>query len=275
MRAGALESTAPATRRRAPTLAVGASVVLGLLLVLPTLVLLVRALAPNAIPALFQPGALEALRLSLLTTSVSMFITVALGTPVAYLLARGRFRGRGLLDALIDLPIVLPPVVAGVSLLLVFGRRGVLGAPLDAIGINLAFTTTAVVMAQVFVASPYYVRTMKAGFGSVSERLEAVSWTLGKSRRATFWRITLPLAMPHLVEGLVLAWARALGEFGATIVFAGSLAGRTRTLPLAIYAALERDLNSALALSALLAICAFVLLVAFRLVLRRGVARAA
>lgn len=259
----------PTPRRSTPVLAIGAFIVLGLLLVLPTLVLLVRALAPARLPDIVRPAALEALRLSLLTTSISIAITLLLGTPVAYLLARRRFFARGFLDALIDMPIVLPPVVAGVSLLLVFGRRGLLGAPLHSLGIDLAFTTTAVVMAQVFVASPYFIRTMKAGFASVPQRLEAVSWTLGKSERTTFWRVTFPLALPYLVEGTVLAWARALGEFGATIVFAGSLAGRTRTLPLAIYAALERDLDSALSLSALLAVTAFVLLVAFRLALRR------
>lgn len=239
------------------------------LLVLPTLVLVVYALRPETISTLARPAVLAALRLSLLTTSISMLFTLLFGTPVAYLLARRSFRGRQLLDTLLDLPIVLPPVVAGVSLLLVFGRRGLIGAPLDALGINIAFTTTAVVMAQIFVAAPYYIRTMKAGFGSIPEKLEAVSYTLGKSERHTFWRVTWPLVIPYLIEGLVLAWARALGEFGATIVFAGSLSGVTRTMPLAIYAALERDLDTALAMAALLALSAFVLLFLFRVVAGR------
>ena len=238
------------------------------LLVLPTGVLIVRAVRPSVVEALLQPAVVEALRLSLLTTGLSMVLTLLLGTPVAYLLARYRFPGYRILDTLLDLPVVLPPVVAGVSLLLVFGRRGVLGAYLSSLGINLAFTTSAVVLAQLFVAAPLYIRAMKAGFAGVPTRLEAVSLTLGRGRWSTFWRVTWPLTRPYLIEGLVLAWARALGEFGATIVFAGSLAGRTRTMPLAIYAALESDLEAALALSALLAITAFVLLFAFRLLVR-------
>jgi len=246
---------------------VSATVVVLVLLVLPIATLLVRAASPSLLSNLLHPAAVDALRLSLVTTAISMALTLLLGTPVAYLLARQRFAGMRWLDALIDMPIVLPPVVAGVSLLLVFGRRGLLGGLLDDAGIHLAFTTAAVVMAQMFVASPYYIRTMKGGFSAVSERLEAVSWTLGKSRAQTFWRVTLPLALPYLGEGLVLAWARALGEFGATIVFEGSLQGRTRTMPLAIYTALEQDLGSALALSAVLAVTAFALLVSFRFVL--------
>ena len=242
--------------------------VLVVLLVLPTLTLLARSLNANFLATLLRPVVLEALRLSLLTTALSMVVTLALGTPVAYLLARCSFPGRRFLDTLLDLPIVLPPVVAGVSLLLVFGRRGLLGPWLSDLGVSVAFTTTAVVLAQVFVASPFYIRTMKAGFGSVSARLEALSWTLGKSERTTFWRVTWPLALPFLVEGLALAWARALGEFGATIVFAGSLQGVTRTLPLAIYAELERDLSGALVVAAVLALVSFALLFVLRLTLR-------
>lgn len=257
----------PFRRRGTPLVQLAAVIVMMVLLVLPTVTLLVRAAAPSLLSSLLHPAAVDALRLSLITTLISMALTVLLGTPVAYLLARHRFRGLRWLDALLDLPIVLPPVVAGVSLLLVFGRRGLLGGVLDQAGIHLAFTTAAVVMAQMFVASPYYIRTAKGGFAAVSGRLEAVSWTLGKSEAVTFWMVTLPLVMPYLVEGLVLAWARALGEFGATIVFAGSLQGRTRTMPLAIYNALEQDLGSALALSAVLTVTAFALLVAFRFVL--------
>ncbi len=237
------------------------------LLVLPTLVLIASAINPDLPGILSRPAVLAALRLSLTTTGISMGLTVLLGTPVAFLLARRRFPGHRLLDALLDLPIVLPPVVAGLSLLLVFGRRGLLGGFLDDLGLRLAFTTGAVVMAQLFVASPFYIRTMKAGFMSVPRELEAVAWTLGASERATFWRVTWPLALPYLVEGLVLAWARALGEFGATIVFAGSLQGVSRTMPLAIYAELESDLESALVLAAALAVTAFALLLAFRFVL--------
>ncbi len=259
-----------ATPRLPPLLPVAASLILLLLLILPTAALLWRALNPQFAAALLRPAVIEALRLSLLTTTLSMLLTLLLGTPVAYLLARYRFPGHRLLDVLLDLPLVLPPVVAGVGLLLVFGRRGFIGSWLNDLGIRVAFTTLAVVMAQIFVASPLYIRAMKAGFLSVSKRLEAVSLTLGRSRWETFWRVTWPLTLPYLIEGFVLAWARALGEFGATIVFAGSFAGRTRTMPLAIYATLESDLDAALALAAVLTIAAFLLLFVFRLLLRFG-----
>ena len=222
-----------------------ASLVMGILLGLPTLVVVARALNPSLFDAFLSPTVTEALRLSLLTTSISLGIMLLFGTPTAYLLARHRFPGYRLLDTLLDLPLVLPPTVAGV-------------------GLELAFTTTAVVLAQLFVATPLFIRALKVGFASVSERLEASALTLGASRARVFWRITLPLSFPYLIEGAVLAWARALGEFGATIVFAGSFQGRTQTMPLAIYAALEQDLDAALALSALLAVTAFALLLAFR-----------
>lgn len=232
-------------------------------------VLLVRALAPSALATLLEPAAAEALRLSLLTTGISMVLTVLLGTPVAYLLARYTFRGRGFLDVLVDLPVALPPVVAGVGLLLVFGRQGVLGKPLSDLGVNLAFTTTAVVLAQLFVASPFYIRALKVGFGAVPRELEAAALIDGADRWGAFWRVTWPLTLPAFSEGLVLAWARALGEFGATVVFAGSLEGRTRTLPLAVYAALEHDLDAALALSGLLSAAALGLFVVLKVLLRR------
>lgn len=258
-------------QRRPPLLAAFASAALLLLLVLPVAVLLVRALAPSSLATLLAPAATEALRLSLLTTGISMALTVLLGTPVAYVLARYSFRGRRLLDVLVDLPVVLPPVVAGVGLLLVFGRRGVLGEPLGNLGLSFAFTTSAVVLAQLFVASPFYIRALKVGFRGVAGELEAAAMTDGADRWQVFWRITWPLTLPAFTEGLVLAWARALGEFGATIVFAGSLEGRTRTLPLAIYSALERDLDAALALSAVLTVMALGIFLVFRAVVRRDV----
>ena len=257
-----------------PLLTVAASTVLLVLLALPVGVLLVRAAAPEALATLLEPDAAEALRLSLVTTGVSMALTILLGTPVAYLLARYRFKGRRLLDTLVDLPVVLPPVVAGVGLLLVFGRRGVIGAPLDNLGISLSFTSTAVVLAQLFVASPFYIRALKVGFAGVPRELEAAALIDGADRWGAFWRVTWPLTLPAFTEGVVLAWARALGEFGATIVFAGSLQGRTRTLPLAIYAGLERDLDAALALSGVLTVAALGLFVAFRAVVRRDAAQA-
>ena len=241
-----------------------ASAVLLLLLVLPGAVLLVRSLRPELIASLGADVVVDALRLSLTTSAISLGLTWLFGTPVAYLLARYRFRGRRVLEALLDLPLVLPPVVAGVMLLLVFGRRGLLGAPLSELGVRVAFTTTAVVLAQVFVSAPLYVRSVKAGFERGIVPLERAALTLHASRWRVFGRVTLPLAAPALLEGTVLAWTRALGEFGATIVVAGSLQGVTQTMPLAIYATLERDLDAALAMSAVLAAVAFLLLLAFR-----------
>lgn len=240
-------------------------------LIVPVAVLLVRAAAPAALESLLAPAALEALRLSLLTTALSMALVVLLGTPLAYVLARHSFLGRRWVDALVDVPVVLPPVVAGFALLLAFGRRGPIGGPLAEAGIDLAFTTTAVVLAQVFVASPFYVRSMKVGFGAVPRELEAAARIDGAGRWGAFWRVTWPLSMPAFTEGLVLAWARALGEFGATIVFAGSLQGRTRTLPLAIYAALERDLEAAIGLAGVLTVVALALFLVVRARLGREV----
>ena len=247
-----------------------ASLALFAFLVVPVAVLLIRASAPMVLANLVTPGAIEALRLSLVTTGLAMAGIVAFGTPVAYLLARYEFPGRRVLDALVDLPVVLPPVVAGFALLLVFGRRGVIGGPLSEAGFDLAFTTTAVVLAQMFVATPFYVRALKVGFGSVPRELEAAALIDGADRWRAFWSVTWPLSLPAFTEGVVLAWARALGEFGATIVFAGSLQGRTRTLPLAIYAALERDLDAAIALAGVLTLVALVLFLVVRGVLGRA-----
>jgi molybdate transport system permease protein len=191
-----------------------------------------------------------------------------IGTPVAYLLSREDFAGKAIVDALIDLPMVLPPAVAGLALLMAFGRRGLLGPPLAAIGIELPFTTAAVVMAQTFVAAPFYVRAAKAGFGSVDRGLEQMSALLGVSDLRTFFRITLPLAAPSLFGGVLMTWARALGEFGATILFAGNFIGRTQTMPLAIYQALESDLGSAIAIAALLIVISFVFLILLRAITR-------
>lgn len=254
------------SRRSAAALAlqIAAGAALLAFLAIPVVVLLVRAAAPGVIGTFLAPAALDALRLSLLTTGIAMGAVVLLGTPLAYLLARRSFPGKRWIDALVDLPVLLPPVVAGFALLLVFGRRGLIGGPLSDAGIELAFTTVAVVLAQIFVASPFYVRAMKVGFGAVPREFEAAALIDGADRWGAFWRVTWPLALPAFTEGLVLAWARALGEFGATIVFAGSLQGRTRTLPLAIYAALERDLNTAIAMAGVLTVVALILFVVVR-----------
>ncbi len=211
----------------------------------------------------------DSLQLTLWTTSVSLLVIVALGTPLAYLLARKSFRGKALVETLIDLPMVLPPAVAGLALLMAFGRRGLVGAPLADMGISLAFTPWAVVLAQCFVAAPFYVRAARTGFAGVDRDLEGAARVDGASPLAVFRHVTVPLALPSLLTGAVLCWARALGEFGATIMFAGSFRGRTQTMPLAIYAALESDLDAALVLSALLVIVSFAVLVVLRVAVRR------
>ncbi len=251
-----------------PPLLLLAASILTLLLALPVATLLVHAARPGVLTALTLPTALDALRLSLLTTSIALILTILLGTPLAYLLARYTFPGKRALEAMVDLPVVLPPVVAGVALLLVFGRRGLLGAPLAEAGIGLAFTTSAVVLAQLFVASPFYVRALKVAIAAVPRSVEEAARIDGANQLGTLRHVTLPLALPGMIEGSVLTWARALGEFGATIVFAGSMAGRTRTMPLEIYAALERDLDAAIATSAVLTVAALALFLVVRLTSR-------
>lgn len=210
-----------------------------------------------------------AITLSLWTSVLSTILAVLFGTPVAYWLARTDVRGRSLLDALVDLPIVLPPTVAGVALLTAFGSRGLIGEPLaDATGLRLTFTSVAVVMAQLLVAAPFYVRAARSGFAAVDVQMERVAYTLGASRVETFLRITVPQARGALLAGVVLCWARALGELGATLIFAGSLEGRTRTMPLAIIDAFERTslgLAGAVSMSLILLVVAFAVLVLFRM----------
>jgi molybdate transport system permease protein len=199
---------------------------------------------------LASPPAVRALALTIRTTVLATALAVAFGTPLAYLLARVRFRGRELVDTLVDLPITIPPVVAGVALLLAFGRRSLIGRQLDLLGLQIPFTTLAVVIAQLFIASPFFVKAARAGFETVDRRLEAAARTLGASRWRVFWTVTVPLARPALLSGVVLAWARALSEFGATMMFAGNFPGRTQTLTLAVMTALESDLETAVAISA-------------------------
>ena len=220
---------------------------------LPIVALLARAAQQDDLwGAVTGDLALSALRLSLATSGISMAVVVAGGTAIAYLLARSGHWLARVVDGLVELPIVLPPVVAGVAMLMAFGRGGVVGGALRDAGIDLSFTTTAVVFAQIFVAAPFYVRSAKLGFQSVGRDYEEVSQTLGMSPAATFRRVTLPLAAPAIITGLGLAWARALSEFGATMMFAGNLMGETQTMPLAIMTAMETSIDSALALSALL-----------------------
>ncbi|MGL4648096.1 MAG: ABC transporter permease, partial [Caldilineaceae bacterium] len=188
---------------------------------------------------------------------VTLALALLLGTPLAWLLGRRRFRGRSIVNALVDLPMVLPPAVAGLALLMAYGRRGLVGPTLGIFGIEVVFTPWAVVLAQLFVAAPFFVRAAATAFGSVQHDLEEAAMLDGASKRGVFRHITVPLAGAALAGGAVMTWARALGEFGATIIFAGNLPGRTQTMPLAIYLGFELDLDVALALSTLLLAVAF------------------
>jgi molybdate transport system permease protein len=252
---------------RAGRAAVAVLALLLLLFIVVPLVALVLHTAPaTLLTSLQQPTATNALLLSLETTAITLLVALAVGTPAAYILARWTFPGKRLLNTLVDLPIVVPPAVAGVALLMAFGRLGLFAPVLDAVGIHLSFSTPAVIMAQFFVASPFYVRTARAGFINDDRTMEEASATLGYGGWGTFRRITVPLALPSLIAGAVLTWARALGEFGATIMFAGNLPGVTQTMPLAVYLGLESgDLESAVALSVLLVMVSLGVLLVVRL----------
>jgi molybdate transport system permease protein len=244
-------------------LALFAGVVLGL----PVAVLVARAVLDGSlVQTLGMRVVADALALSLVTTAASLVLMVLIGTPVAFLLAKTRFRGQALLETIIDLPIVLPPSVAGLALLLVFGRRGLLGPPLELLGISLPFTTVAVVLAQVFVAAPFYIRSARTGFAAVDRDLEDAARVDGASERRVFLEVTVPLAAAPLAAGLVMSWARALGEFGATIMFAGNVEGHTQTLPLVVYSEFQAgNLDTSVAAAAVLVLAAAGVLVSVRL----------
>ncbi len=264
-------SVRPRHRRATGTvLLVLGALLFTLIISLPVLAIFARVLPTGTLlSTLTRPIVIEALRLSALTTLCTLGLTLVLGTPIAYLLARHRFPGKAFVDSMIELPMVLPPAVAGIGLLMAFGRRGLVGEPLSALGITIGFTTAAVILAEFFVAAPFYVRAARSAFDGVDRELETVSRTLGVSDWATFWRVTVPVAFPSLLGGAVMCWARALGEFGATIMFAGSFQGRTQTMPLAIYAALESDLDAALVLSAILTLVSFAILLLLRFTVAR------
>ncbi|HEY4872342.1 MAG TPA: ABC transporter permease [Candidatus Dormibacteraeota bacterium] len=211
-----------------------------------------------------SPEVLTALRLSLLASFSATAIALVFGVPLAWTFARLSFPGRAVLRAVTVLPMVLPPVVGGVALLLAFGRRGVLGGWLATFGIHLPFTTAGAIIAETFVAMPFLVITVEAGLRSMDARFEDAARTLGASRWTVLWRVTLPLIRPSLVAGAVLCWARALGEFGATITFAGNFPGRTQTMPLAVYLALETNPDAAIVLSLVLLAVSLVVLIGLR-----------
>lgn len=257
-------------RRRAGPLT-WVAVLIGLCLGTPVAVLVVRSFADGSLAAAIGTQVvLDALTLSLITTAVALVATTVLGLPIAFVLARRHVRGAFLLETVVDLPIVLPPSVAGLALLLVLGRRGVLGPPLGALGIEIPFTTVAVVLAQVFVSAPFFIRSARAGIAAVPRDMEDAARVDGGSETDVLRWVTLPMAGSALAAGLVMSWARALGEFGATIMFAGNLQGRTQTLPLVVYGQFQAgDVDGSVAAAAILVLAAFGVLVAVR-VLRWG-----
>jgi molybdate transport system permease protein len=251
------------------------AVLLGFVL-LPILAIFLRVPPSTLLAQLRSPVARDALRVSLRSTLIALAVIVVFGTPVAYVLATRRFRGATALTALLELPLVLPPAVAGIGLFAAFGRFGLLGGALRVFGIQIPFSQAAVVMALVFVANPFYTRLAVAAFASMDHQLLGASRTLGKGSAATFFRVALPLARQELSAGAALAWARALGEFGATILFAGSLQGKTQTLPLAIYEQFSgASLDGALAISAFLVLVSAGLLAGVHVLVRARLAEGA
>lgn len=238
-------------------------------LALPVVAMVLRTPPDQLLANLTEAVVIQAISLSLLTTTITLIITIIFGTPVAYLLARYDFPFRRVVDTLLDLPTVLPPSVAGIALLMAFGRRGLIGEWLEIGGIHIAFTQVAVILAQTFIAAPFYVKAAMLGFGSVSRDLEQAAALDGASSRQVFRLVTLPLSWGALLSGAVMTWARALGEFGATIIFAGNYPGRTQTMPLAIYLGFELDLDIALTLSVILVGCSFAVLMIVKVLLQR------
>jgi molybdate transport system permease protein len=252
-------------RRRPPLLAVAAAVVAIAFFALPLIGLVRRASWSTFLSDLSSPDARSALRLSLVCSLSATGLSVLFGLPLAWVLARVRFPGRGIVRGLVLLPLVLPPVVGGVALLSAFSRRGIVGEHLyDWFGIQLTFTTAGAILAETFVSLPFFVITVEAGLRSMDRRYEDVAATLGAGRRLVFQRVTLPLVAPAVVAGAVLSWARALGEFGATITFAGHVVGRTQTLPLAVYLYLDTNTDVAIALSLVLLAVSLTVIVALR-----------
>jgi len=254
--------------------AVAALALLAGFISLPILSLVIWTVSEQSWRAMASPVALDALLLSARTTAVTMGIIFVVGTPAAFVLARAEFLGKRLVNTLVDIPAVLPPSAAGIALLLAFGRMGLLGEHLRVLGIQLSFTTAAVVMAELFVAMHFYVRQAEVGFARINRDVEEAAMVDGASRAKVFSKITIPLAFPALVAGAVTAWARALGEFGGTIIFAGSFRGVTQTMPLAIYGTLETDFDAAVALSVLVLGFSFAIIVAARFFARKAEERA-
>ncbi len=241
-----------------------------LFLSVPIAVLVVRTLQTQAWNSLTGSFVPDAIYLSFTTTLLTVIITLMFGTPLAYLLARSQFTGKRIINVLVELPIVLPPAVAGLALLITFGRRGTFGPFLQELDIQLPFTMAAVVLAQTFVAAPFYIRAAQVGFQGVPRDIEEAAKVDGAGSLALFALVTVPLAARALAAGIILCWARALGEFGATILFAGSLQGRTQTMPLLIYNILERDIDAAVTTGVILVGLAMVALLASQWLMRNA-----
>ena len=228
---------------------------------LPLLALIIKtASSGSLLDVLFSSTTLQAIKLSIITSLISIIIIVIIGTPVAYIISRSDSKILKILDIFIELPIILPPIVAGVAMLMAFGRQGILGGTLEQLGITIPFPTTAVIFAQIFVSAPFYIRSARISFGAIDKDLEDLSRTLGKSPWHTFWNITIPLTWTGLTTGIALSWARSLSEFGATLMFAGNMIGETQTMPLGIMTAMETDLNTALNLSLILLMISVIIL---------------
>jgi len=266
------ETIGTSSRTREVALKTGLALLLTLaiaFIALPVVALFLKSPLDTTINSLHDPVVMDALRLSLTTSTLTTLIVVLMGTPVAYVSARFHYFGKDMADSLIDLPVIMPPAVAGIALLMAFGRMGIVGQHLNAFGISIAFTTLAVIIAQVFVSSPFYIRQARTSFEDVDLAFENAARTLGASRAYTFFYVILPIAMNGLISGAIMAFARSLGEFGATIMFAGNFQGRTQTMPLAIYTAMQGDLDVSLCLSIILVAISFVVIVLVKKLTRR------
>ena len=240
------------------------SLVLVGLIGLPLVALIWRSIDRDFLAYMLSENALSALKLSLLTSIISVGLALLTGTPLAYLLVHWKFPGRTLVDMLVDLPVVLPPAVAGIALLMAFGRMGIFGTWLDAIGITIPFTTTAVILAQTFVSAPFLVRSAKIGFAAIDPQQQEAARMEGANEWQVFRYIMFPLAGRAVLTGIILTWTRALGEFGATILFAGNLEGTTQTMPLAIYIGFEQNIKIASVLSVMLLVVSLVFMAILR-----------
>ncbi len=236
---------------------------------LPVASLFFKSPLDTTLRAMHDPVVTDALKLSLMTSTLTTITIVLMGTPIAYVNARFRYFGKEIVDSIIDLPVIMPPAVAGIALLMAFGRMGILGHYLNTFGFSIAFTTLAVVMAQVFVSSPFYIRQARTSFEDVDLAFENAARTLGATRIFAFFHVILPIALNGLISGAIMAFARSLGEFGATIMFAGNFQGRTQTMPLAIYTAMQGDLDVSICLALILVAISFVVIALVKMLTRR------